>query len=71
MSRTYRNPGWMWYKKPYPPEAYRDNGVHWQMPDSFHKTCNRLDRRRWNREALKPEPQLPRNHRHWGQWVYW
>lgn len=46
---------------------------HWTCspPSSMKKIYNRIDRRRWNYEATKPEPQLPRNHRRWGMWAWW
>lgn len=46
---------------------------HWSCgPSGKTKAIsNRWDRRKWNREALKEEPQLPRNHRHWGIWEWW
>lgn len=45
---------------------------HWTCsPTSKQKKLdNRIDRRRWNREAKKEEPQLT-NHRHRGLWAWW
>lgn len=46
---------------------------HWTCSPSRtdKQIANRWDRRQWNREANKEEPQLPINHRHWMLWDWW